>query len=78
LQAELRCLGPGLAYFPLKVAIETFDDYPDGSRELLWAKLAIEKVSGKGIQLLKYLSVPMTYKTYLPVRVKHNFAWNSS
>lgn len=72
LLAEPRRLGPGLAYFPLKVAIEAFNDYPNCSRELLWAKSAMEKVSGRGIRLLKYLGVPVTYKTYLPVRMKRD------
>lgn len=67
MQDELQRLGPNLAYFPLKVAVETFDDYPDFSRELLWAKIVMERVSGKGLRLLKFLGRPVTHKTYRPV-----------
>jgi hypothetical protein len=67
MQDELQGLGPGLAYFPLKVAVETFNDYPDCSRELLWAKAAMEKVSGSSLRLLKFPSRPVTHKLYVPV-----------
>jgi hypothetical protein len=67
MQDELQRLGPNLAYFPLKVAVETFNDYPDCSRELLWAKVVMEKVSGKGLRLLKFLGRPVTHKAYRPV-----------
>jgi hypothetical protein len=50
----------------LKVAIETFNDYPNCSRELLWANSAMEKVSG-GHSFIEVFGVPATYKTYLPV-----------
>jgi len=64
---ELQGLWPILAYFPLKVAVETFNNYPDCSRELLWAKAVMEKVSGSSVRLLKFLSRPVTRKAYVPV-----------
>lgn len=62
---EHRVLGMTALVFPLKVAIETFNDAQGCERELAWALAAMTKI-GDGVQIMNHLGVKMTDHAYLP------------
>lgn len=67
LNTEVQGLGPGFVYLSLKVAIETFIEYPGCSRELLWAESAMERANSSGVRLLKFVGVTLSQKAYAPI-----------
>jgi len=66
MHGEHRHLGSTGCIFPLKVAIETFNDTPGCDRELAWATAAMGRIAGKGVRLMDNLGVPITDHAYLP------------
>ncbi len=53
------------AVFPLKVAIEIFNEDPVCTRELAWAQAVMEKIS-HGIQVMRHTGFPLTTHGYIP------------
>jgi hypothetical protein len=63
---EHRGMGTSAAVFPLKVAIEAFNDSAECERELAWATATMVKIAGGSVRLMNHLGVPMTDHAYLP------------
>lgn len=63
---EHRALGITAMVFPLKVAIETFNDAADCERELAWATAAMAKIGGGAVKIMNHLGVAMTDHAFLP------------